>query len=770
MGLNNQNLARWRSRNGCAMQCAHVAKHQRARSERECSLRFGAAALVCTTLIFLITTGRSRADDLFEIGNSLFQGTLAIPFATNPTFRSAKQSTSCGVMYYINQDDEGPSSPPGGPNPQGGAGIQFGYQTDLPGSCGEVRAGAAAQAAIQRTLYGTIAHLGTNPGNTITVLAAGFGSQFTAAGWSDTDAGTLHSFQWTLSGGTLDLGTLLGSAGNSIAFGMSDDASTIVGWSNTTPGSPFPSGQHAFRWTQVGGMQDLGSLQGSSGTSIAYAANSDGSVVVGQTDMPPNGPTPVPPHAFRWTQAAGMQDLGSLSAGFGSTAYAVSGDGSVVVGSAAVSGGNHVFRWTQATGMQDLGTLPGLNQATATSVSADGSIVVGYADPTTALNGATGWAVSANSLPFRWTQATGLQNLTTLLANGGVNMTGIALTAASGISRDGAYILGSGTFPDTPSESATGYLALYCDAAVTCPTAVAAAVNTHDFNGDGKSDIAWRNTNGDVAIWLMNGTQTLSASDIGNVPTSWSIVGQRQLNNSGYADLIWRNTNGDVAIWLMNGTQTLSASDIGNVPTSWSIAGTSAYNATNGYAELIWRNTGGDVAIWQMNGTQVLSSPNLGNVPTSWSIVGTGDFSGTGNTDILWLDTAGDVAIWFMNGTQVVSTPVLGNVTTSWTIVGTGDFNGDGKTDILWHNANGDVAIWLMNGTQVVSGLDLGNVPANWSIAETGDFNGDGYSDILWRDTAGDVGIWFMNGTQVVSAPDIGNVPTSWTIQGANAD
>ena len=293
---------------------------------------------------------------------------------------------------------------------------------------------------------------------------------------------------------------------------------------------------------------------------------------------------------------------------------------------------------------------------------------------------------------------------------------------------------------------------------------------THDFNGDGKSDIAWRNTNGDVAIWLMNGTQALSAPDIGNVPTSWSIVGQRQLNNSGDADLIWRNTNGDVAIWLMNGTQVLSYLGLGNVPTSWSIEGTSAYSATNGYAELIWRNTNGDVAIWLMNGTQVLSGPDLGNVPTSWTIVGTGDFSGTGHTDILWRDTAGDVAIWFMNGTQVVSRPVLGNVPTSWTIVGTGDFNGDGKTDILWRNANGDVAIWLMNGTQAISSPDLGNVPTNWSIAETGDFNGDGNSDILWRDTAGDVAIWFMNGTTVLSRPVLGNVPTSWTIQGTNAD
>ena len=32
---------------------------------------------------------------------------------------------------------------------------------------------------------------------------------------------------------------------------------------------------------------------------------------------------------------------------------------------------------------------------------------------------------------------------------------------------------------------------------------------------------------GNVAIWLMNGTQILSSPDLGNVPTSWTIVGQR---------------------------------------------------------------------------------------------------------------------------------------------------------------------------------------------------------------------------------------------------
>ena len=294
--------------------------------------------------------------------------------------------------------------------------------------------------------------------------------------------------------------------------------------------------------------------------------------------------------------------------------------------------------------------------------------------------------------------------------------------------------------------------------------------DTHDFNGNDKSDIAWRGPTGDVAIWLMNGTQVLSAPNLGNVPASWSIVGQRDVNGDGHADLLWRGPTGDLSIWFMNGTQILSTGDFGTIPTSWSIVGTSAYSASKGYAELFWRDTAGDLSIWQINGTQILSAPALGNVPTNWTIAGTGDFAGTGATDILWRGPNGDVAIWFMNGTQIVSSPDFINVPTSWTIVGTGDFNGDGKTDILWRSSTGDVSIWLMNGTQILSSADLGIVPTNWTIAETGDFSGDGYSDILWRGPSGDVAIWFMNGTQIVSAPDFINVPTSWTIQGANAD
>jgi Glucose / Sorbosone dehydrogenase/FG-GAP-like repeat len=308
----------------------------------------------------------------------------------------------------------------------------------------------------------------------------------------------------------------------------------------------------------------------------------------------------------------------------------------------------------------------------------------------------------------------------------------------------------------------------------------------HDFSGDTKSDVAWRNTNGDTAIWLMTvaqsgAAQILSSADYGTIPNSWQIVGQRDFNGDGKADLLWSNTNGDTSIWLMNGTTVSATPDLGVVGNGWSIVGTGDFNG-DGFGDILWRNINGDTSIWLMTGNatqvSVLSTTDLGLVPTSWSVAQTGDFNGDGKADILWHNTNGDTSIWLMtaSGTQmqVLSATDLGVVPTSWTIAGTADFNGDGKSDILWHNGNGDTSIWLMTGSgpqvQVSSAIDLGLVPTSWGVAVTGDFNGDGMSDILWRNTNGDASIWFMNGTVVSSVSDLGVVPPSWVVQGTGAD
>jgi Subtilase family/FG-GAP-like repeat len=291
---------------------------------------------------------------------------------------------------------------------------------------------------------------------------------------------------------------------------------------------------------------------------------------------------------------------------------------------------------------------------------------------------------------------------------------------------------------------------------------------SHDFNGDGKSDLAWRDTAGNIAVWLMNGVEIVSPAGIGSAPLTWAIVGQRDFDGDGKSDLLWRDTSGNNAIWFMNGTQVKGQAPVSMAPTIWSVVGTGDFAGT-GKGGILWRDTAGNTAIWLMDGAQIASSGSLGNVPTTWSVAGTGDFDGDGNCDILWRDTSGNVSIWFMNGTQVKGANGAGNAPLLFSLLGTGDFDGDGRADIVWRDTAGNLTVWFMNGTSA-TGVGFGVVPTTFTLAQTGDYNGDGLSDLLWRGANGDTAIWFMNGSQPPSAQTIANVPTTWTLQGLNSN
>src|SRR5262245_27353801 len=77
---------------------------------------------------------------------------------------------------------------------------------------------------------------------------------------------------------------------------------------------------------------------------------------------------------------ASFTGLGDLpGGGFGSSASAVSADGSAVVGGGTTPGtAGEAFRWTAGGGMAGLGDLPGGSfRSRASGISADGSVVVG---------------------------------------------------------------------------------------------------------------------------------------------------------------------------------------------------------------------------------------------------------------------------------------------------------------------------------------------------------------------------------------------------------
>ncbi|WP_441303061.1 DUF7948 domain-containing protein [Candidatus Nitrospira allomarina] len=289
-----------------------------------------------------------------------------------------------------------------------------------------------------------------------------------------------------------------------------------------------------------------------------------------------------------------------------------------------------------------------------------------------------------------------------------------------------------------------------------------------DVNGDGKADIVWRNTNGMVAIWLMNGVTITSTGFPGGVATEWQIKGVGDVDGDGKADVIWRHgTSGATAIWLMNGVTRRSVGFPGSPSTDWEIQAVGDVNG-DGKADIVWRNSRGATAIWFMNGPTIASAGFPGGVPLAWQIKGVGDVNGDGKADVIWRHgTSGTVAIWLMNGLTITSVGFPGSAPNIWTVNEVDDVDGDGKADVIWrHGTSGATAIWLMNGATIASSGFPGAMPSEWKIEQVGDVDGDGKADIVWRNSRpGEVEVWIMNGLTITTKGSPGTASTGWEIQ-----
>jgi hypothetical protein len=149
-----------------------------------------------------------------------------------------------------------------------------------------------------------------------------------------------------------------------------------------------------------------------------------------------------------------------------------------------------------------------------------------------------------------------------------------------------------------------------------------------DFNGDGKADILWRNNvTGQVSEWLSKagaGYSGFTAPILATVDSSWKIQGVGDFNGDGLSDILWRNANGDVALWLTNAGAPVTALDLGVIDNSWTIQGVGDFNG-DGKADIVWRNSNGQVSEWLSKpgvGYAGFTGPILATVDPSWVIQG----------------------------------------------------------------------------------------------------------------------------------------------------
>ncbi|MFF0271611.1 FG-GAP-like repeat-containing protein [Kribbella sp. NPDC004536] len=207
-----------------------------------------------------------------------------------------------------------------------------------------------------------------------------------------------------------------------------------------------------------------------------------------------------------------------------------------------------------------------------------------------------------------------------------------------------------------------------------------------DFTGDGRTDILWRASTGELWLWpagqevdkeRINFHRNIETDE--PVSTYWTVKAIGDFNGDGYADIQWR--------YVHDGA---------------------------GY---------GQVDTWYLQGNTVLGEARTVNNFTACQcrqIQQVADFDGDGRDDTLWRDTSTNaLTIWFQGRSELatgLASCAGGSPSSDFQIVGAADFTGDGKADIVWRHFLGVNFIWRMSGASCVSSSLGLSTDANWNL------------------------------------------------------
>lgn len=318
------------------------------------------------------------------------------------------------------------------------------------------------------------------------------------------------------------IGLMSGGTSTTVT-GLSGDGSVVLAKGNSAGSGTQTLG---LTWTASGGLVDLGLPALGSSSITPTAASTNGSTIVGYRSED-GGSTSAP---FVWSGGS----FSTLSGLGGSTAaaYAVSGDGAVILGSARNAANRwEAVRWVGST-PTGLGHVNGGSLTHGYGLSADGASAVGQA-----LDGA-----NARYAPMVWTSSNGTTALTDVRGK---------FTSAAAISADGSTLVGY------TGDGSGGYVAAYWDRSTG---------SLHDI-GDlpGGGIDAWLNdVSGDGSVMVGQG---LGATDY--QPFIWTAtLGMRELS-----DYLTNDHAMNLAGWVLS--EVVAVSDDGNT-----LVGNGSYQGT----------------------------------------------------------------------------------------------------------------------------------------------------------------------------------------------
>lgn len=265
-----------------------------------------------------------------------------------------------------------------------------------------------------------------------------------------------------------------------------------------------------------------------------------------------------------------------------------------------------------------------------------------------------------------------------------------------------------------------------------------------DFDGDGRTDLVLRRPaafpfgSADVRIWTMNGTTRVSDAPLGGLSSSYAVVGSHDFTGDGRSDLVVSMCGLDCRFYvapLAGSSVSGPLQEIGRAPATQTVGATHDFNG-DGRPDILWYDTASRrLQVSRMQGAQIQGtltpSPDM-HTSAAFRVLGAGDVNGDSTTDIVWHDASTRrTEIWLLNA-SLQRTATLTGVevgVAGWTAVAAGDFGTaaggvPGTLDLLWRNSSsGRLVVWHLDRTGrrtlglFTSPSEADTTPAEYTVA-----------------------------------------------------
>jgi hypothetical protein len=361
--------------------------------------------------------------------------------------------------------------------------------------------------------------------------------------------------------------------------------------------------------------------------------------------------------------------------------------------------------------------------------------------------------------------------------------------------------IGGTTFPVKPYRQ-TSFPVLTFKAQISprepLPTVVPLAKRGGvDPDGDGKHKILLRNAAAQMQMLRLNGSSLQSVAVVDPGP-SFRVVGVADFDGNGKSDLAFVNIaqgdRGDARVrfeFLASNERLLR-----QIRTVWDLQ---AYGDLDGdgLGDLVWRYIADDPRdtgvsyIWFTHPTNEPQVRKRGGAPLTWKLAGAMDINGDGAADMAYISPDRQVRVLMATGSRTCANLPAGIVPVGFTVLKFDDFTGRLRGDLLIRNgATGETRLLVLDasniplpppganpddpnascspttGSATQTSLYLPPAPATWQFFAAGDLDGNGVSDIVWRQPSGQLTVWLMStsvGAPVVIA-NAGSLPAGFTV------